>query len=41
MKYSDYTTEQIISPIYENIARKLLNMAQDNDTKRKMERNII
>lgn len=42
MKYSDYTTEQIVSSdIYEATAKKLISLAKDEETKRKMERNII
>ena len=41
MKYSDFTTEQITSPIYKEVAQKLLILAKDEDTRRKMERNII
>lgn len=41
MKYSDYTTDQITSPIYEEVAQKLLTLAKDEDIRRKMRRNII
>ena len=41
MKYSDFTTEQITSPIYYQVAQKLLDSAKDENIKRKMERNII
>lgn len=41
MRYSDYSINQITSPIYEKITKKLLFLAKDEDTRRKMERNII
>lgn len=41
MKYSDYTTDQIVSPMYEKVAKELLILAKDENTKRKMERHII
>lgn len=45
MKYSDYTTDQIVSQYIfeedEDIAKKLISLAKDEETKRKMERNII
>lgn len=41
IRYSNYTIDQITSPIYEEIAQKLLSLAQDEETKRKIERNII
>ena len=39
MKYSDYLIEQF-SPMYYQVAQKLLTLAEDDETKRKMERNI-
>lgn len=41
MRYSNYSIDQITSPMYEKIAKKLLFLAKDEDTKRKMERHII
>ena len=41
MRYSDYTTDQFTSPMYEEVAQKLLSLAKDEDTRRKMERYII
>ena len=41
MEYSYYATEQIVSPMYEEVAKKLLSLAKDEDTKRKMKRHII
>lgn len=41
MRYSDYTKDQIVSPKYDEIAKKLLSLAKDEETKRKMTRNII
>lgn len=41
MRYSSYTIEQITSPIYNEVSKKLLILAKDEDTKRKMERHII
>lgn len=40
MKYSRYTTEQIASPMYEEVAKKILNLAKDEDTRSKMKRHI-
>lgn len=39
MKYSDYTIDQF-SPMYVKVAQKLLTLAKDDETKRKIERNI-
>lgn len=39
MKYSDYTLDQF-SPLYHEVAQKLLDLTKDDETKRKMERNI-
>lgn len=36
MKYSYFTTEQIVSPIYEKVAEKIISLANDEDTKRKL-----
>lgn len=42
MKYSDYTTEQFVdSDIYREVAKKLISLAKDDETKRKMKRYII
>lgn len=43
MKYSDYQIEQITSTstMYESIAQKLISLAKDGNTKRKIERNFI
>ena len=40
MRYSDYTIDQIASPMYEKVAQKLLSLAEDDEAKRKIERNI-
>ena len=40
VKYSDYTEDQF-SPMYKKVAQKLLTMAEDDETKRKIERYII
>lgn len=37
MRYSDYTIDQITSPMYEEVAQKLLSLAKDEDTRRKMD----
>ena len=39
MKYSDYEIYQF-SPMYQEVAQKLLTLAKDDETKRKIERNI-
>lgn len=39
MRYSDYTIDKF-SPMYNKVAQKLLSLAEDEETKRKMERNI-
>lgn len=36
MKYSDYTTEQIVSQMYEKVAEKIINLANDEETKMKL-----
>ena len=41
MKYSDYSIDQITSPMYNKISQKLLSLAKDEDTRKKMERHII
>ena len=41
MKYSDFTIDQITFPIYEELSQKLLTLTKDDETRRKMERNII
>lgn len=43
MKYSDFSREQFMrSKLYEKIGNKLLSLAQqDEETRRKIERNII
>ena len=38
MQYSNYTIDQIMSPVYEEVAQKLVSLANDEDTKRKIER---
>ena len=38
MQYSNYTIDQIMSPVYEEVAQKLVSLASDEDTKRKIER---
>lgn len=41
MKYSNYSLSQVTFPIYEEVAQKLLSLAKDGDTIRKMKRHII
>ena len=41
MEYSYYATEQIVSPMYKEVAKKLLNSAKDEDIRKKMERHSI
>lgn len=41
MRYSDYLEEQIVYPMYQKVAQKLLELAKDEETKKKMTRNII
>ena len=41
MKYSDYSMTQITSELYEKIAQKLLNLAENTELKKEMSRNII
>ena len=41
MIYSNYLRDQFTSPIYEKVSQKLLTLAKDEDTKRKMRRDII
>lgn len=42
MEYSDFSKEQFMrSSLYGKIVNQLLTLAQDEDVKRKMERNII
>ena len=41
MTYSDFTTDQIASPMYKEVAQKLLNLAKSEDTRSKMKRHII
>lgn len=41
MRYSDFSTEQIASPMYQEVAQKLLSLAKDEDSKAKMTRNIV
>lgn len=41
MEYSFFSNEQIISPMYNKIAQKLLELSRDEETRRKMERYII
>ena len=36
MMYSDYLIDQITSPIYEQVGQKLLSLAENEETKRKM-----
>lgn len=36
MEYSDYSIEQIVSPMYEKVAKKIISLANDEDTKRKL-----
>lgn len=40
MRYSNYTLDQISSPIYDEVAQKLLTLAKSEDTKAKMTRYI-
>ena len=41
MRYSDFTANQFSSPIYKEVAQKLLILTKDEDTRKKMERHII
>lgn len=41
MTYSDYKIEQIVSPMYEKVAQKILEQVKDIETKKKVERDII
>lgn len=41
MEYSDFSIEQISSPIYEKVAQKLLDLAEDEEIRNKVERYII
>lgn len=36
MKYSYFTTEQIVSPMYKKVAEKIISLAIDEDTERKL-----
>jgi len=40
MKYSDYKIDMTTSPMYDKVTQKLLSLAKDEETKRKMKRNI-
>lgn len=40
-EYSDYSPEQLITPIYEEVTQKLLNMADNDSIRENMERNIV
>lgn len=41
MQYSDFSREQIIFPLYEQVAEKLLTLVKDEENKKKIERDII
>ena len=41
MKYSNFSREQIVTPLYEQVAKKLLTLVKDKDNKNKMERDIV
>ena len=42
MKYSNFTIEQITKyPAYQELTQRLLALAKDEDTRRKVERYII
>lgn len=41
MIYSRYSIDEITSPLYEKVAQKIISLAKDEDTRKKMERNII
>lgn len=41
MEYSDFKREQIIFPLYEQIAQKLLTLVKVEEIKKKMERDIV
>lgn len=41
MKYSNYTIDQIASPMYEKVAQKLLTLVKDENIRNKMQRYII
>lgn len=40
-KYSDFSPEQIITQNYQKICEQLLSMAEDEQIREKMKRNII
>lgn len=40
-EYSDYSPKQIITPIYEEVTQKLLNMADNDRIRENMKRNIV
>jgi hypothetical protein len=40
-KYSDYLPEQIIDEGYEELCQQFISMAKDDESKRRIERNII
>lgn len=41
MNYSDYSTEQIVSPMFGKVASKIIELSKDEETRIKLERNII
>lgn len=42
MSYSYFSTERIMSiPSYEMVAKKIINLAKDKETRKKLKRNII
>lgn len=42
MKYSYFSIDQFTKiPMYEELTKKLLSLAKDEDTRRKIERHII
>lgn len=41
MRYSDFSKDEFKYPIYNEVAEKILSLAKDKETRRKMERYII
>ena len=40
-KYTEYSAEQIVTQSYQDLSTLFLDMAKDEQTREKMERNII
>ncbi len=41
MRYSDFSKDEFTAPIYNEVAEKILTLAKDEETKRKIERHIV